>query len=64
MGLLLRNLPPPLNVVDAIDTTWSASIRKIALTVILIRAGVGLDADVRIIILPLKTLLQLILFRR
>lgn len=41
-GLLLRNLP---YITDAvyIDTHWSAALRNIALSIILTRAGLGLD---------------------
>ncbi|XP_031133216.2 sodium/hydrogen exchanger 9B2-like [Sander lucioperca] len=41
-GLLLRNVP---YVTDAvyIDTHWSAALRNIALSIILTRAGLGLD---------------------
>ncbi|XP_029917393.1 sodium/hydrogen exchanger 9B2 isoform X2 [Myripristis murdjan] len=42
MGFLLRNIP---KITDAvyIDFRWSASLRNIALAVILARAGLGLD---------------------
>ncbi|XP_053716049.1 sodium/hydrogen exchanger 9B2 [Synchiropus splendidus] len=41
-GLLLRNIP---YITDAIyiDTHWSAALRNIALSIILTRAGLGLD---------------------
>ncbi|MED6272249.1 Sodium/hydrogen exchanger 9B2 [Characodon lateralis] len=41
-GLLLRNVP---YITDAIfiDTHWSAALRSIALSIILTRAGLGLD---------------------
>ncbi|XP_047241774.1 sodium/hydrogen exchanger 9B2-like [Girardinichthys multiradiatus] len=44
-GLLLRNVP---YVTDAvfIDTHWSAALRNIALSIILTRAGLGLDPSV------------------
>ncbi|KAG8005885.1 Sodium/hydrogen exchanger 9B2 [Nibea albiflora] len=42
LGLLLRNVP---YITDAvyIDTHWSAALRNIALSIILTRAGLGLD---------------------
>ncbi|XP_045179332.2 sodium/hydrogen exchanger 9B2-like isoform X1 [Mercenaria mercenaria] len=43
MGLLLKNLPVIRSVGDNIDGKWSAVLRKVALTVILTRAGLGLD---------------------
>lgn len=42
-GLAAKNLPG--GVVDAIPSDWSISLRLIALTVILLRAGLGLDLD-------------------
>lgn len=44
-GLLLRNVP---YITDAIfiDTHWSAALRNIALSIILTRAGLGLDPSV------------------
>ncbi|XP_064597587.1 sodium/hydrogen exchanger 9B2-like [Liolophura sinensis] len=42
MGGLLANIPKVKDAF-AIDTTWSAGLRNIALVVILIRAGLGLD---------------------
>lgn len=44
-GLLLRNVP---YVTDAIfiATEWSAALRNIALSIILTRAGLGLDPHV------------------
>ncbi|MEQ2270376.1 Sodium/hydrogen exchanger 9B2, partial [Xenotaenia resolanae] len=44
-GLLLRNVP---YITDAIfiDTHWSAALRSIALSIILTRAGLGLDPSV------------------
>ncbi|XP_024865895.1 sodium/hydrogen exchanger 9B2 [Kryptolebias marmoratus] len=41
-GLLLRNVPYVTNAVF-IDTHWSAALRNIALSIILTRAGLGLD---------------------
>ncbi|KAI8521382.1 Sodium/hydrogen exchanger 9B2 [Branchiostoma belcheri] len=41
-GILLRNVPG-IMVGSWIDPVWASSIRLIALTVILIRAGLGLD---------------------
>ncbi|KAJ8318807.1 hypothetical protein KUTeg_003898 [Tegillarca granosa] len=42
-GALLRNVPVVKIVGDSIDKNWSGDLRAIALTVILIRAGLGLD---------------------
>ncbi|XP_068613105.1 sodium/hydrogen exchanger 9B2 [Brachionichthys hirsutus] len=42
MGFLLRNIPVVTDGVY-IDFRWSASLRNIALAVILVRAGLGLD---------------------
>lgn len=44
-GLLLRNIPV---VTDAIfiNTHWSSALRNIALSVILTRAGLGLNPSV------------------
>ncbi|XP_056135623.1 sodium/hydrogen exchanger 9B2 [Lampris incognitus] len=44
MGFLLRNIPVITDAVY-IDFRWSASLRNIALAVILARAGLGLDAS-------------------
>ncbi|XP_042073514.1 sodium/hydrogen exchanger 9B2-like [Haplochromis burtoni] len=43
-GLLLRNVP---YITDAIfiDTHWSAALRNIALSIILTRAGLGLNPE-------------------
>ncbi|XP_069031696.1 LOW QUALITY PROTEIN: sodium/hydrogen exchanger 9B2-like [Embiotoca jacksoni] len=41
-GLLLRNVPYITNAIF-IDTHWSSSLRNIALSIILTRAGLGLD---------------------
>lgn len=46
MGFLLRNIPVVTDGVK-IDFRWSASLRNIALAVILTRAGLGLDPMVR-----------------
>ncbi|XP_062598595.1 sodium/hydrogen exchanger 9B2-like [Saccostrea cucullata] len=43
VGGLLSNVPGIRVVGLSIDPKWSASLRKIALTVILLRAGLGLD---------------------
>ncbi|XP_070544796.1 sodium/hydrogen exchanger 9B2-like isoform X2 [Ptychodera flava] len=43
VGVLLRNIPY-INVAKDIEPEWSISLRNIAFTVILIRAGLGLDA--------------------
>ncbi len=45
MGFLLRNIPVITDGVY-IDFRWSASLRNIALAVILARAGLGLDPTV------------------
>lgn len=45
MGFLLRNIPVVSDGVK-IDFRWSASLRNIALAVILTRAGLGLDPTV------------------
>ncbi len=42
-GFLLRNLPGDL--IQALPERWSAALRLLALTVILLRAGLGLDLD-------------------
>lgn len=44
-GLLLRNVPYVTDAVS-IDTHWSAALRNIALSIILTRAGLGLDPSV------------------
>ncbi len=44
-GLLLRNVPYITNAVF-IDTHWSAALRNIALSIILTRAGLGLNPSV------------------
>ena len=46
MGFALRNIPV-VNDAVFIDFKWSASLRNIALAVILARAGLGLDPSVR-----------------
>lgn len=45
MGFMLRNIPVVSKGVY-IDYKWSASLRNIALAVILTRAGLGLDPTV------------------
>lgn len=45
MGFLLRNIPVITDGVY-IDFRWSASLRNIALAIILARAGLGLDPTV------------------
>lgn len=45
MGFLLRNIPGVTDWVY-INYRWSASLRNIALAVILARAGLGLDPTV------------------
>ncbi|XP_050417679.1 sodium/hydrogen exchanger 9B2 [Patella vulgata] len=42
LGCLLRNVPV-VNFAESIDKQWSSSLRAIALVIILIRAGLGLD---------------------
>ncbi|XP_076802176.1 sodium/hydrogen exchanger 9B2-like [Clavelina lepadiformis] len=42
-GIALRNIPV-INVASYIDTNWSATLRSVALTVILVKAGLELDA--------------------
>jgi len=44
-GFALRNIPV-INVVSAIDSAWSSALRSMALTIILIKAGLELDANV------------------
>ncbi|XP_002731851.2 sodium/hydrogen exchanger 9B2-like, partial [Saccoglossus kowalevskii] len=44
VGMMLRNAPY-INVAKDIDQPWSLALRDIAFTVILIRAGLGLDAE-------------------
>lgn len=46
MGVTLRNIPHVTDWVF-IDVKWSASLRNIALAIILARAGLGLDPTVR-----------------
>lgn len=43
VGCMLRNVPVINIVGESIDGRWSSALRQIALTVILIRAGLGLD---------------------
>ncbi|XP_052079843.1 sodium/hydrogen exchanger 9B2-like [Mytilus californianus] len=43
VGVLLRNIPGVNTIGESIDSKWSGALRKIALTVILTRAGLGLD---------------------
>ncbi|KAJ8306577.1 hypothetical protein KUTeg_017122, partial [Tegillarca granosa] len=43
MGVLLRNVPGVKIIGEGIDAKWSGALRKLALTVILTRAGLGLD---------------------
>uniref|UniRef100_A0ABM5GJW9 Sodium/hydrogen exchanger 9B2 isoform X1 n=2 Tax=Pogona vitticeps TaxID=103695 RepID=A0ABM5GJW9_9SAUR len=42
VGFLLRNIPSISDIVQ-IDVKWGATLRNIALSVILVRAGLGLD---------------------
>jgi len=44
VGIALASIPG-ISIGDAIDQNWSSCIRSVALTVILIRAGQGLDPD-------------------
>lgn len=60
MGFLLRNIPVITDGVY-IDFKWSASLRNIALAVILSRAGLGLDPSVRLLLKFRKTKTRLIL---
>lgn len=46
MGFLLRNIPVVTDGVY-INFRWSASLRNIALAIILVRAGLGLDPKVQ-----------------
>ena len=43
VGFILRNVPI-INVAEDIYPTWSSSLRALALVVILLQAGIGLDA--------------------
>ncbi|XP_033644443.1 sodium/hydrogen exchanger 9B2-like [Asterias rubens] len=43
VGFMLRNIPY-INVATHIDKNWSSALRSVALVVILLRAGLGLDA--------------------
>ena len=43
VGFILRNVPK-INVAADIDKSWSSALRSMALVVILIQAGLGLDA--------------------
>ncbi|XP_039257713.1 sodium/hydrogen exchanger 9B2-like [Styela clava] len=43
MGVMLANLPPPVNFAEYIHPHWSWSLRTLALAVILTRAGLELD---------------------
>ncbi|XP_062580508.1 sodium/hydrogen exchanger 9B2-like [Saccostrea cucullata] len=42
-GVFLRNVPGIQIIGESIDPKWSGQLRKLALTVILLRAGLGLD---------------------
>ncbi|XP_047741012.1 sodium/hydrogen exchanger 9B2-like [Hyalella azteca] len=42
-GIALRSIPGVKIIGDSLNPSWSASIRKMALVVILLRAGLGLD---------------------
>ncbi|XP_061197151.1 sodium/hydrogen exchanger 9B2-like [Saccostrea echinata] len=42
-GVFLRNVPGIKIIGESIDPKWSGQLRKLALTVILLRAGLGLD---------------------
>ena len=46
MGMMLRNLPPPGDIANHIETEVSSTLRKIALTVILTRAGLEINPEV------------------
>ncbi|XP_071508916.1 sodium/hydrogen exchanger 9B2-like [Diadema antillarum] len=43
VGFLLRNIPV-INVAEDINPEWSSSLRAMALVIILLQAGIGLDA--------------------
>ncbi|KAK3588170.1 hypothetical protein CHS0354_012235 [Potamilus streckersoni] len=43
VGLMLRNIPGVKTIGEGIDSKWSSALRKMALTIILTRAGLGLD---------------------
>ncbi|KAF2354193.1 Cation/H+ exchanger [Trinorchestia longiramus] len=43
VGIALRSVPGLMIIGESLDPEWSASIRNIALVVILLRAGLGLD---------------------
>ena len=47
MGLMLRNLPAPGNIGSYIDDETSIILRRLALTVILTRAGLEIDPEVQ-----------------
>ncbi|XP_030835794.1 sodium/hydrogen exchanger 9B2 [Strongylocentrotus purpuratus] len=44
VGFMLRNIPV-INVAEDISPTWSSSLRDMALVIILLQAGIGLDAS-------------------
>lgn len=44
-GFALRNIPG-INFAADIESSWSATIRAVALSVILVKAGLELDAGV------------------
>jgi len=48
MGLMLRNLPAPGNIDSYISDRTSIVLRKIALTVILTRAGLEIEPEVHL----------------
>jgi len=43
-GFMLKNIDR-INIADSIKPDWSSSLRQIALAVILLRSGLGLDID-------------------
>ncbi len=45
VGFALRNIPA-IDVANDINKEWSSALRSIALVVILVHAGLGLDAQV------------------
>ena len=45
VGFMLRNIPA-IDIANDINKDWSTSLRSMALVVILVHAGLGLDAQV------------------
>uniref|UniRef100_H2Z5K9 Cation/H+ exchanger transmembrane domain-containing protein n=1 Tax=Ciona savignyi TaxID=51511 RepID=H2Z5K9_CIOSA len=44
-GFVLRNIPGTDAVITAIQSSWSSTLRSLALTIILVKAGLELDAS-------------------